>query len=213
MKIIKAIRQTAQQIGYTTLVAILSVLLTISSVAMTGCSKPTQASINTAVADIGNVAGIINSSASSLQAAIAVFPVADQAVLTNLANELVNGSALIKTLSATYLASPSPTVLGQISTAFSALAANGAQALLSVAQIKDSNSQAAAQAILAAIATGLAVLSGYLATTGVSVSASTKSNIEQMKPFLNREFMTQQLQVAKSQGLVPQNATLASVGF
>jgi hypothetical protein len=70
-----------------------------------------------------------------------------------------------------------------------------------------------AQGIIAAIATGLAIASGYLAVTGVSVAPSTQTSLNQMKPYVDRVQLAAALDTAKSQNLVPMNYTLSQAGF
>ena len=191
---------------------IIALLCALMIVPMTACS-PSQASINTAVTNIGNVMGIVNTSLTALQADIALFPANDQAVIGPYVSKGITDSAAVKALCATYLAAPSATVLGQISATFSSLAADGASATLAVLQIKNPNSQMIARGIIAAIATALAIASVYLANTGVATPASTTTSMETMKPFVDRAQLASELQRAKNQGIAPQSYTLAQAGF
>jgi hypothetical protein len=191
---------------------IIALLCALMIVPMTACS-PSQASINTAVTNVGNVMGIVNTSLTALQADIALFPANDQAVIGPYVSKGITDSAAVKSLCATYLAAPSATVLGQISATFSSLAADGASATLAVLQIKNPNSQMIARGIIAAIATALAIASVYLANTGVATPASTTTSMETMKPFVDRAQLASELQRAKNQGIAPQSYTLAQAGF
>jgi hypothetical protein len=191
---------------------IIAVLIALLIVPTTGCS-PSQQSINTAVADIGNVMGIINTSLTALQADIALFPASDQAVIAPYVSKGITDSAAVMSLCSTYLAAPSASVLSQISATFSTLASDGASATLAILQIKNPNSQQIARGIIAAVATSLAIASVYLSATGASASPSTTTSIQQMKAYVDRAQMENALQLAKNQGLAPQNYTLAQAGF
>jgi uncharacterized membrane protein YozB (DUF420 family) len=159
------------------------------------------------------VAGIINTSLVALQADITLFPAEDQAVIAPYVAQGITDSALIKSLCVTYLAAPNAAVLAQISSVFGSLASDGASAILNVAHIKDPNSQMIAKGILAAVATSSAILSAYLATTGVQAAPSTGSSLTQMQKYVNHDVLVRELQVAKNQGVVPQWMTLAQAGF
>ena len=188
-------------------------LLFVGTVPMVGCKTPSQATINKAIGDVENVAGIINTSLVALQADVALFPASDQTAIAPYVTQGLASSALIKSLCASYLSNPSATVLAQISAAFGTLASNGASALINVAQIKDPNSQMIAKGVLAAVATSSAILSAYLATAGVSTPAATTVSLNQMKPYMDRAELARELQVAKNQGLAPRYLTLAQTGL
>jgi hypothetical protein len=194
---------------YAPIIAVLCALLIVPT---TGCA-PSQANINKAVTDIGNVMGIVNTSLTALQADIALFPPSDQAVIGPYVSKGITDSAAVKALCATYLAAPSASVLSQISATFSTLAADGASATLAILQIKNQNSQMIARGIIAAVATALAIASVYLSSTGVAASPSTATSIQQMKAYVDRAQLANALQLAKNQGLAPQSYTLAQAGF
>lgn len=201
------VRQSSVGIGIA--VMIMSLFL----VPITGCGGPSQAQINTAVQDAVNVATIVVTSVNALQADFSLFPASDQAAVAPYVTEILNAGNLIETTGKTYLAAPGASALSQFAAAVSSLATSSSAALLNVAQVKDANSQAMAKAILATIATAAAIVAGYLEVTGAQATPAAHAALEQMKPFMNRQQLSDGLQLAKRQGIAPSGATLEAFGF
>lgn len=111
------------------------------------------------------------------------------------------------------MATPNSATLAQISTVVSELATTDSTALLQVLQIKNPQSLALAQGILATVATAVTILSTYLATINVSVTPEAKTAIKNIAPSVQKVTLVSELNKAKSQGLVPQNATISAFGF
>jgi hypothetical protein len=184
----------------------------LATLMMSGCTV-TQAKINTAVTDIANWTPIISTDATALLTDIASFTPSDAVQINKFVATMQTDSAALTALCKQYLASPSSSLLTQIAALVSTLATTDSGALLAVLQIKDANSQNIARGILTTIATALTILSGYLASVHVAVTPAATQALNQMKPYLNRAALAGELQIAKNQGLVPQNMTLAQAGF
>jgi len=194
----------------TVVVALLSV--TLVCMPMTGCTV-SQAKINSVVQDVANWAPVISADATTLMTEIAVFEPQDAAQIQSYVAQIQANSAALTTLCKTYLAAPSTSVMTQISVLVSSMATNDSAALLQVLQIKDANSKQIAQGILTTIATAVTILATYLNTVHVAVTPAATTSLNQMKPYLNRRTLDNELQTAKTQGLVPVNVSLAQFGY
>jgi uncharacterized membrane protein len=195
---------------YTITVALLVSLLV--CLPMCGCTV-SQAKINTVVQDIADWSPVVSSDASTLLLDVASFEPTDASAIQSYVQTIQSDSATLTTLCTQYLASPSPSILAQITSLVSDLATNDSSALLAVLQIKDARSQQIAQGVLTTVATALTILSGYLATINISVTPQATTALNQMKPVLNRAKLEEALQLAKNQKLVPQYVTLAQSGL
>ncbi len=198
------------RIVWTSLIAVLCALLIVPT---TGCTKVTQAQINSAVTDVANWAPVISSDATALLSDIASFNPSDAAAIQSAVNTINTDSAALTTACKQYLAAPSSSILTQISGLVSELATTDSQALLSVLQIKDANSQLIAKGILTTIATAVTILSGYLSSINVAVTPVVSTALRQLRPYADRGQLQMALVQAKQQGLAPQNLTLAEAGF
>jgi len=192
------------------LVAALCGLMVITP--MTGCSV-SQAKINTVVQDIATYGPIISTDAQTLAALATSLDPADAALIASSVATLQKDSAFLTTLSNQYLAHPSPSLLNQIAALVSDIATTDSAALIQVAQIKNPQSIATAQAVLAAVATAVTILSAYLSSVNVTVTPAANTAIKTMKPVVLKTTLVSELNKAKSQGIIPENTTLQSLGF
>ena len=179
----------------------------------TGCAPVTQAKVNSVIQNIANWAPVISNDAGTLAASIASFDPADAAQIQQYVGVMQRDSALLTTLCNQYLAAPNANTLAQISAMVSELTTTDSTALLQVLQIKNPNSLAIAKGVLATVATAVTILSTYLATINVQVSPAAKQSIKTMAPVVQKVTLVSELNKAKSQGLVPENTTLAAFGF
>ena len=192
------------------LVAALCGLLAVAP--MTGCSV-SQAKINTVVQDIATYGPIISSDAQTLAGLATSLDPADAALIATSVATLQKDSAFLTTLCNQYLANPSPNLLKQISDLVSEIATTDSAALIQVAQIKNPQSVATAQAVLAGVATAVTILSAYLASVNVTVTPAANSAIKSLKPMVQKATLVSELNKAKTQGIIPENTTLQSLGF
>jgi len=181
-------------------------------VAPVGCSV-SQAKVNTVVTDIANWTPVIASDASALLTDIASFEPADAATIQAAVTIINTDSTALTALCKQYLAAPGASVLAQIASLVGTLATADSGALLSVLQIKNPASQNIAKGVLTTIATAVTILSGYLQSVNVQPSATVAQALEQLKPYVNRSVMGQELARAQLQGIVPANLTLAQIGY
>jgi hypothetical protein len=192
--------------------SIVAVLLCPLMIATTGCSV-SQAKINTVVQDIANWTPTIAGDATLLLTEIASFEPADAATISGAVSVINADSQELATLCKQYLASPSPTVLGQIAALVGSMATANSGALISALQIKNAQSQNLAHGILALIATAVTILSALLQSVNVQPTSTVASTLEQLKPHVDRVALNTALDAAKNQGLAPQNTTIEALGF
>ena len=193
-------------------VVLIGLLCSALMVAPVGCSV-SQAKVNTVVTDIANWTPVIASDASALLTDIASFEPADAATIQAAVTIINTDSTALTALCKQYLAAPGASVLAQIASLVGTLATADSGALLSVLQIKNPASQNIAKGVLTTIATAVTILSGYLQSVNVQPSATVAQALEQLKPYVNRSVMGQELARAQLQGIVPANLTLAQIGY
>lgn len=179
---------------------------------LTGCTV-SQAKVNTAVQDIANWSPVVAADASTLLTDIASFAPADAKSIQSFVATLQADSAQLALLCKQYLAAPSPTLLGQIASIISTLASSDSSALLQVLQIKDPTSQSIARGVLTTIATALTILTGYLSSTGATVTPAATAALIEMRPYVDRAVLGRELALAKNQGVAPEWVTLQAAGF
>ena len=192
------------------LIAVLSVTMILVP---TGCNKPTQAQINTVVQNIANWTPTITNDAAVLGGDIAAFDPADAVLIQKSVAQMQKDGALLTTLCNQYLANPSPSVLAQITATVSDAVTIDASALIAAAQIKNPTSQAIAQGILTAVATGLTILSSYLSSIKQSVTPAAATALKTMAPYVNQSTVTKELNKAKAQNLIPGYVTIQQFGY
>jgi hypothetical protein len=178
-----------------------------------GCTKPTQAQINTAVTDIANWTPVVASEATALLTTISGFDPVDATQVQSFITIMNQDSTDLAILCKQYLAAPSQSLMTQISALVSTLATTDSSALFAVLQIKNPQSQATARAALTTIATAVTILAGYLQSVNVQVSATAANAIDTLKLYANHDQMQNALDTAMAQGLVPQGTKLEQLGF
>lgn len=176
----------------------------------TGCS---QSKVDTVIQDIANWTPIVVADATALLSDLAGFEAGDAAQIQTFVMTLNTDANTLTTLCNQYLAAPTSTLLNQIAALVGTMATTDASAVLALLQIKNANSQMIAKGILTAIATALTIISGLLNGVGVGLTSAARASLEQLRPYVNRDTLSDQLAVLKSQGLVRQNSTLAQFGF
>jgi hypothetical protein len=179
---------------------------------MTGCSV-SQAKINTVVQDIATYGPIISTNAQTLASLATSLDPTDAALIATSVATLQKDSAFLTTLSNQYLANPSPSLLNQIAALVSEIATTDSAALIQVAQIKNPQSVQTAQEVLAGVATTVTILSAYLSSVNVTVTPAATTAIKSMKPMVQKATLVSELNKAKTQGIIPENTTLQSLGF
>lgn len=176
----------------------------------TGCS---QSKVDTVIQDIANWTPIVVADATALLSDLAGFEAGDAAQIQTFVMTLNTDANTLTTLCNQYLAAPTSTLLNQIAALVGTMATTDASAVLALLQIKNANSQMIAKGILSAIASALTIISGLLSGVGVGLTSAARASLEQLRPYVNRDTLSDQLAVLKSQGLVRQNSTLAQFGF
>lgn len=178
----------------------------------TGCSA-SQAKVNTVVQDIANWTPTVSADATTLLREIAAFEPADAATIQKAVTVMQADAAQLTSLCQQYLAAPGATLLAQIGAMVGEMVTADSGALLAVAGIKNPQSLETAQAILALIATGLTIASGWLQSINVQPTANVASSLELLRPYADRATLALALARAQDQDLAPRQATLATFGF